>query len=119
MESTYAKQQLGTPGGESSSLLGLKWNKDKDTLTVPMPVSEIVLTKREILAKLARIYDPLGFVSPLTRGGKLIYRSVCDTKSSWDTPMSESLIRLWNSWDHACPEQVEVPRSIVAHREAI
>ena len=49
VESTYAKQQLGTPGGENSSLLGLKWNKDKDTLTVPMALTRTVLTKRGIL----------------------------------------------------------------------
>ena len=55
----------------------------------------------------------------MTVGGKLHYRVVCDTKSSWDTPIPECLIRLWNSWDIECPEQVEVPRSIVVNQEAI
>ncbi|CAB4019111.1 Hypothetical predicted protein, partial [Paramuricea clavata] len=63
---TYAKQQLGTPEGGDSSLLGLVWNKEQDTVAVTMPTEKTVFTKRGVLAKLAKIYDPLGFVSPLT-----------------------------------------------------
>ena len=37
-EPTYAKQQLGISQGGLSSLLGLPWNKERDTLSVPIPV---------------------------------------------------------------------------------
>ena len=83
-EPTYAKQQLGIPQGGLSSLLGLPRNKERDTLSVPIPVEKATVTKRGILAKLAKIYDPLGLVSPVTLQGKLIYRAVCDKKSAWD-----------------------------------
>ena len=33
------------------------------------------LTKRGVLCKLVKVYDPLGLVSPLTLEGKLIFRA--------------------------------------------
>ena len=37
-------------------------------------------TKRGVLLKLAKIYDPLGLVSPTTLVGKLIYHDICDVQ---------------------------------------
>ena len=59
-EATYAKQQLDAPRGTMSSMLGLPWNKERDTVSVEVPSEQATLTKRGILVKLARIYDPLG-----------------------------------------------------------
>ena len=59
-EATYAKQQLGTPRGTMSRILGLPWNKEQDTVSVEVPSEQARLTKRGILAKLAKIYDPPG-----------------------------------------------------------
>ena len=71
-EQTFAKEQLNVEPGQSK-MLGLKWDKCKDTLAVVIPSEEITPTKRGILGKLARVYDFLGFVSPLTLIGKNIY----------------------------------------------
>ena len=76
-------------------MLGLALNKDRDTLSVAIPTIPSVWTKRGILAKLARIYDPLGFPSPLTLAGKLIYRAACDNKNAWDAPLTEAIAKLW------------------------
>ena len=62
-EPSYAKQQLGVPQGTFSSMLGLPWNKEQDSLSIPVPPEEVTLSKRGILAKLAKIYYPLGLVS--------------------------------------------------------
>ena len=118
-EPTYAKQQLGIPQGGLSSLLGLPWNKERDTLSVPIPVEKATVTKRGILAKLAKIYDPLGLVSPVTLQGKLIYRAVCDKKSAWDAELSRDLAKLWDKWESRLPYNVKVPRSLAVHREEI
>ena len=77
-EATYAKQQLATPRGNVSRILGLSSNKKRDTVSVEVPPEQARLTKRGILAKLAKIYDPLGLISPETLRGKLIYRAVCE-----------------------------------------
>lgn len=94
-EPTYAKQQLEVPQGTSSSMRGLPWNKEQDSLSIPVRPEKATLSKRGILAKLAKIYDPLGLVSPKTLSGKLIYRAVCDTKGAWAANLSRDLAKLW------------------------
>ena len=87
-EKTFAKQQLGTPSEGEANILGLAWSKDKDELKVVVPLGEVTTTKRGILSKLARIYYPIGLLSPRTLQGKIIYREVCEKKISWDAPLS-------------------------------
>ena len=64
-ELTYAKQQLGTSQFETK-LLGLTWDKEQDTLKVTIPKENSVISKRNALSFLARIYDTLSLVSPTT-----------------------------------------------------
>jgi len=91
-EPTYPKQQSGVPQGAFSSMLWLLWNKEKDSLSITVPPEKATLSKR---GKLAKIYYPLGLISPETLSGKLIYRAVCDTKGAWDADLSCDLAKLW------------------------
>ena len=100
-------------------MLGLPWNKEQDSLSITVPPEKATLSKRGILAKLAKIYDPLGLVSPETLSGKLIYRAVCDTKGAWDADLSRDLAKLWVKWESRLPESFTIPRSLVVHREEI
>ena len=79
-ETTFAKQQLQPPEGSRASMLGLEWDKDKDELNVKFPTKVTELTKRGVLHKQVKVYDPWGLVSPVTFEGKLIFRDVCDEK---------------------------------------
>ena len=54
-----------------------QWDKLGDFLIVIVPTEKAEKTKRGILAKIARIYDPLGVASLLTLCGKLLYRDAC------------------------------------------
>ena len=49
------------------------------------------LTKRGVLCKLVKVYDPLGLVSPVTLEGKLIFRDVCDEKQPRDAKLKEPI----------------------------
>ena len=62
-------------------------------MSVTVPAEKAALTKQGILAKLAKIYDPLGLVSPTTLRGKLIYRAVCDAKTAWDAPIPQDIAK--------------------------
>ena len=48
------------------SILGLKWDIQKDELKLPCEsvVEQEVLSRRSLLSEVAKMYDPLGFVSP-------------------------------------------------------
>ena len=118
-ETTYAKENLKKPDGGASSLLGLKWNRKSDCLSVTFPEEPAVPTKRGVLTKLAKIYDPLGVASPATLSGKLLYRTVCDLKKPWDAPIPNPLRERCINWENGLSAEFEFPRSLAVHREPI
>lgn len=116
---TFAKQQLGVPKGEEASMLGLTWNKEEDSIGVKFPSVPAEPTKRGILGKVARIYDPLGLVSPVTLTGKLLYRDACNAKLAWDAKFSLELSRRLMRWEESLPISATTNRCLAAHREEI
>ena len=115
---TYAKEQLGVKPGECG-LLGLRWNKDSDTIAVTFPQEIVAATKRGVLGKIAKVYDPLGLVSPLTLEGKMLYRDTCQKKMAWDAELPQELLKRWQKWEMKLPVKTEVPRALVPAREPI
>ena len=89
-ELTYAKEQLGTSQSETK-LLGLTWDKEQDILKVTFRKEKSVISKRNALSFLAKIYDPLGLVSPTTLLGKALYREMCEANIPWDADLPENL----------------------------
>ena len=63
-ELTYAKQ-ISSQNSSETKILGLCWNKEKDKISVIKPITkERRPTKRNILSKLASVYDPIDLISP-------------------------------------------------------
>lgn len=102
-DQTYAKQQLGIPEGGGGAILGPQWDKQRDASSVAIPVEKADNTKRGVLAKIAKIYDPLGVASPLTLCAKLFYRGACNLKVGWD------------EWESTLPAQITFPRAVVQY----
>ena len=121
-ERSYAKRQLQVQPNESK-LLGVKWNKDEDTIAVQFPTTDSdtshTATKREVLATLAKVYDPLGLVSPTTPQGKQIYCDVCDVKASWDVPIPDSVKSRWEKWKESLPAEVNTQRPLAPYHEQV
>ncbi|PFX23509.1 Retrovirus-related Pol polyprotein [Stylophora pistillata] len=110
-EETYAKGQLNVPRRKGTTLLGLPWDKENDTVGMSFPQEKADPSKRGILSKVARIYDP--------QGGKILYRDVCDSKLNWDARLPSKLMQSWIRWEEQLPEQLTVPRSLAAYQEDI
>ena len=117
-DQTYAKQQLGVKTGETK-IFGLPWDKNRDSIQITVRNEAAENTKRGILGKLAKIYDPLGLVSPLTLTGKTLYREACDLKLAWDTPLPSTLLQKWLKYGRSLPCQVSAPRSLAKAEEPI
>ena len=109
-EESFAKQQLRQPGGRDGSPVGLSWDKRKDEISVAVPKENAITSKRGILRKLAKIYDPLGLAAPLTLKGKLIYR---------DAPLPSQLASRWSCLERELPPKVTTPRVLTLQREQI
>ena len=118
-DQTFSKQQLGASSRGDSSLLGLKWDKLGDFLSVIVPTEKAENTKRGILAKIARIYDPLGVASPLTLRGKLLYRDACDLRIGWAEQLPSNQAAKWAKWESRSPERITFMRALVQDQEPI
>ena len=86
-------------------LLGVAWDKAEDTLHVCFPATPAEQTKRGILTNLAKVYDPLGIVSPAMLEGKVLYRESCTEKKAWDAPLSEETMKNGKSGREVYPRQ--------------
>ena len=98
-QETYAKQQLGVVQRGQGALLGISWDMVADTIQVKFPPEHAQPTKRSLLAKVVKIYDPLGLVSPITLCGKLLYCETCDLKIAWHKEIPEQLSRKLTRWE--------------------
>ena len=58
-----------------------------------------VLTRRLSLRQVARIFDPIGIVSPFILQAKLLLRATLqETGDEWDKPLSPDLYCKWRDW---------------------
>ena len=62
------------------------------------PECEETPTKRIVLRTMARVYDPLGMVAPVTLVSKEIYRENCDRKLSCDEELPPDVKKRWRKW---------------------
>ncbi|XP_066923450.1 uncharacterized protein [Clytia hemisphaerica] len=85
---------------QNSKVLGIVWNELDDKLILSVKglfenVKEEMPTKREILKIIAGIYDPIGFVQPLTIGLKLLFREICLLNVGWDETLPNEICTKW------------------------
>ena len=56
------------------------------------------LTKRNLLKTIAKFFDPLGMLSPLTIGMKVLFQEVCQSKLELDERLPEAFQERWRKW---------------------
>lgn len=75
---------------QCTKVLGLVWNPHRDIFTYKISLPEQLLpTKRKLLSKVAKIFDPLGFLAPSTIVLKILFQElwIAKTKIDWDDPL--------------------------------
>ena len=82
LQTIKARDKTGDPN-PTIGLLGLRWNTTTDTLSLAprllSPVN-IFVTKRDILQTSSQIFDPLGFVTPVSIRAKILLQEIWQTK---------------------------------------
>ena len=70
------------------------------------------LTRRGVLATVASVYDPLGFLAPLVLRAKKILQEICRRGVSWDDPLPEDVRPRWERWklDLVRLKELQIPR---------
>ena len=111
-----AKSQNVHDGDTSIRVLGLRWKIQDDSIcfghkTLPC-LTDDTMTKREILRRSSKIYDPLGLLSPITIRSKIFLQDLWSRKLGWDETIPNELKLEWfklSSDLYNC-QNIEFPR---------
>ena len=92
---------------DATKVLGLKWYMDRDCFSfeglVTHPPTNLVHTKRTVLSLIARLFDPLGFITPYTMTAKIIFQEIWRVGLEWDDPLPTKLQNAFQAWTHSMP----------------
>lgn len=83
---------------DTKKTLGLGWNTTNDTFTFYWDLEEKPrqhLTKRHLLSEISKLYDPLGWLAPITVTAKLLFQRVWTSKLAWDETLPTELQQEW------------------------
>ncbi|GFT22665.1 DUF1758 domain-containing protein [Trichonephila clavipes] len=100
---------------ECSKALGLTWNTMKDIFIFNLKVNfPDNITKRSYLSQSARLFDPLGFLTPCTVSIKIFYQQLWLLKLDWDSPLPEALATKWKTFQKEFEQvcSIHIPRWI-------
>jgi len=70
---TQATEDQDAP---SVKVLGVKWIPSTDSFTYNVTLNQAVFTKRNILSVISRLFDPLGWVSPVVFSAKVLMQQL-------------------------------------------
>ena len=121
-DQSYAKTTTGLDSPSTKDdfvvkVLGLNWNTLSDELffdfsSLHAYAKSLSLSKRSVLKVTAKIFDPMGFLTPFTIGLKILFQELCIGKINWDETLQGKLLGKWNSLldETRCFETVRIPR---------
>ena len=103
-DESYTKTKLG--GGKpimneaEQKVLGLWWNTETDSFLFDLSnlvenAKKCEPTKRNIVSMVSSIYDPIGFLSPVTIQLKILLQELHERKVAWDEPLDETSKSAW------------------------
>ena len=83
------------------AILGVSWNPSNDMFSFDTiqfkPESK--LTRRVILSRTAKLFDPLGWLAPVVIQAKILMQLVWQEKKGWDDEVSPEIAKIWNKWN--------------------
>lgn len=116
-ESLHTKCLSFDQSGESTlKILRLEWNPANDAFTYSVMPFEQTCTKRNMmLSHLARIYDPLGFLTPVTLISKLLIQSLWAAQLIWDDEPPKNILNRWLNYKQQLQHlsAIHIPRHIL------
>ncbi|XP_022835967.1 uncharacterized protein LOC111363382 [Spodoptera litura] len=108
---------------EFSKTLGLAWNDASDTFHFTSETQQFnskdiaPYTKRRLLSEISKIYDPLGWIAPMTIQAKLLFQKLwSDSCKSigWDEKVPDTIEKEWKRIKIELPNlnDISIPRWI-------
>lgn len=101
-----------------SNVLGLLWDKEKDTLGLNIEslnsMQFDIVTKKILLSAAHRLYDPIGMVSSVGLIPKLLIQKTWEENLTWNEEVNPEIRAKFCQWMKEIPllSQVQIPRWI-------
>ncbi|XP_011859684.1 PREDICTED: uncharacterized protein LOC105557125 [Vollenhovia emeryi] len=98
-------------------VLGITWLPKEDSFSFQVgEIPKTRSTKRTILSLIARLFDPLGWASPVVIQAKMLMQDLWLAKVDWDDQVPQTI---QENWEHYCRElpslsKLRIPRWIVS-----
>ncbi|RXN13114.1 hypothetical protein ROHU_009852 [Labeo rohita] len=80
---------FGNESWPAQRSLGLYWDIKTDTFTFKVTANDQPYTHRGVLSVVNSLFDPLGFVAPVTIRGRALVRELTKEVHDWDTVLPE------------------------------
>ena len=95
--------------GNVLKVLGLVWRPETDDFVFDLKGLLDILknkenTKRSVLQTSARIFDPIGFLTPFTIRVKCLFQELWERGILWDEQLPPDLAENWNQWCAELPK---------------
>ena len=98
-DANYASLMLNPDEENENKVLGIPGNTKHDEFVISFRIQksteDVVITKRELLKKIASIFDPVGILSPAVAPLKILFQRMCKESGSWDDDVNEECKAVW------------------------
>ena len=120
-DESYAKSATHSGSALSATVkvLGVHWNTEEDQLVLDLKevledssLDDLRPTMHDVARITSKIYDPMGFITPVTVKMKLLCQSLCKKKLGWDEVLDETSRKIWRNLLKSLKEAepIRVPR---------
>lgn len=99
-------------------VLGISWNPKQDVFFFEgiLIDPDVLVTKRVILSCIARVFDPLGLISPFIIVLKILFQEVWKLGLTWDEMVPADIRQRFSTWseDLLSLQEITIPRCFVS-----
>ena len=89
------------PGSDLPKIkaLGVIWLAASDSFTFLAEFNlNQIWTKRTILSTYSKLFDPMGFISPVAITARIVTQACWRHDVGWDDPLPEKVLNVWQKW---------------------
>ena len=111
---------------KETKVLGLNWRCTTDEIYFDFTdliayFKTLPATKRSVLQFSAKIFDPLGVLSPFTTQQKILFQHLCVQGVNWDDPLEDELLKKWNQLpkELLALSQIRIPRCYISVQKGV
>ncbi|XP_075163068.1 uncharacterized protein LOC142235694 [Haematobia irritans] len=113
-EDMYDLDFLRLDEASSTKTLGIKWNALTDSFSYSLnPIEPTMnMTKRKVLSAVAQLFDPAGWITPITIRAKMLMQQLWLEGLDWDSPISKESHLTWECLikDFSQIDDIKIPR---------